>query len=125
MLVVGNGEVERVLSVDGDRLRTTRLGEHDVVSAELALVLDASTWRVDVPGWRFAQAEERGWAEPGFDDSGWRQGSPLHPLSHPRYDGGGWSRWRFSFPAEVAATRLTLVLGGLDDEDWLAYRVLV
>lgn len=123
-LRIGTGPLSRLLESAGDRLRTTRLAGHAVESRELALVLDAASWRHDVPGWRFRKGGGD-FAAPDVDDSGWLAVSHLHPLYDVRYDGRAWFRHAFSVPEAQRGAPLLAVLGGLDDEDWLGYRVFL
>jgi hypothetical protein len=130
---IGSDGVTRVLETDDGRPRTTELRFGDVVpvvdARELTLVLDGADWRHDIPGWRFTRAgadgQGRGFHAPAFDDTGWLGVSHLHPLYDVRYDGRAWFRHAFVVPESEHGRELSLVLGGLDDEDWLGYRVFL
>jgi hypothetical protein len=129
---VGGGPLRRVLDI-GNAVRTTRFVLHgeelEVESHELMLVLDAARWRHDVAGWRFTRSGRdgaaRGFHRADLDDSAWTATSHLHPLYGVRYDGCAWFRHRFALPESEQGQTITLVLGGLDDEDWLRYRVFL
>ncbi len=67
--------------------------------------------------WRFAVdmeriGEDEGWAEPGFDDSGWTAVTVPHTWGvtqdYAEYDGMAWYRRNFTLPAEAQAAHLRL-----------------
>lgn len=60
-----------------------------------------------------------------YDDSAWQTVPHLHPIYDVRYDGHACFRTRFTLPESERGRPVTLVLGGLDDEDWQAYRLFV
>jgi hypothetical protein len=115
----------RTLAVEDGRLRTIELAGVPVQSEELALVLDAARFRHDVVGWRFSRERAEGFAGDDFDDSRWQLVPHLHPIYHLRYEGSGFFRHHFSLPTNERGSEATIVLGGLDDEDWQSYRVFL
>ena len=74
--------------------------------------------------WKFKpditrEAEAKGWAAPGFDDSAWRELSVYNfyeRQGYDRYDGAFCYRVRFNAPAFPAGKRVMLRIGSLDDE---------
>src|SRR4051812_43238335 len=124
--VVRAGALTREVTVEDGRLRTTGLAGVPVESAgEVALVLDAARYRQDVEGWRFARGRHDGFERDDFDDAAWQTVPHLHPIYDVRYEGHACFRTRFALPGGERRQSVTLVLGGLDDEDWSGYAVLV
>lgn len=128
------GTVTRHLKVDGDMLTTCALATPDrravaVESTELSLILDASIHRYDFSSWRWTRYGAEGVADglhlPDYDDSSWARVPVLHPIYDMRYSGHAWFREEFSLPREHAEESVTIMLGGMDDEDWDAYRVFL
>lgn len=106
------------------------------------LILDAASWRIDIPGWRFHAGSgtalppdeemgfRRGFHCPDIDETGWGHAAALNHFpvggvgySAVVYPGYGWYRARLALPAAAAGESVSLVLGGWDNQDWLHYRV--
>jgi Arc/MetJ-type ribon-helix-helix transcriptional regulator len=74
--------------------------------------------------WKFKpdlerEAVERGWCDPEFDDSDWREMSVYNFLErqgYSRYDGAYVYRVRFDAPEFPAGKRIMMRVGSLDDE---------
>jgi hypothetical protein len=67
---------------------------------------------------------DKGWFQPRFDDSTWRpiQVPGAFDQLRPKlanYDGYFWYRLHFQLPANMPLGKLTLALGGIDDESWI------
>lgn len=120
--------VERIVEVREGRVATRRLGlvggaGIEVEGRELALVLDATTWRHDIPTWRWRSGGviPSTWRGPAFDDRGWRVVPHLHPLITARSAGSSRFRAWLTLPAAVEGEPITVLVGGLDAEDWSRY----
>lgn len=120
--------VERIVEVREGRVATRRLGlvggaGVDVEGRELALVIDAATWRHDVPTWRWRSGGTipATWRSPAFDDSAWRVVPHLHPIITARSQGPSRFRAWLTLPVEAQGEPITVLLGGLDAEDWSQY----
>ena len=66
----------------------------------------------------------RGWWRPAFGDSGWRPIDVPGQFDRQRknlkgFDGLFWYRKRFSTPANIGTSPLTLHIGPVDDESWV------
>jgi cephalosporin-C deacetylase-like acetyl esterase len=78
-------------------------------------------------GWRFTTGDDVAWAQPEFDDAGWKPievGKPWEKAGYEDYDGYGWYRLRVRLPKAESERayfkqyqRLTLLLGAVDDVD--------
>ncbi|MFJ9889418.1 family 78 glycoside hydrolase catalytic domain [Streptomyces sp. NPDC091287] len=106
--------------------RATNRGEASVNPAGLLVRLlvqtgDGEHELVTGPGWRCADAEQPGWQQPGFDDSGWAEGKVLAP-----YGEGPWGNGvqvaadelpapllRREFAVEKPVARARLYISGL------------
>ena len=70
--------------------------------------------------WKFKTGDDKAWAESSCDDSHWQDMKvPLmwDAQGYKEYDGFGWYRVKFRVPAELAGSRLILLLGRIDDID--------
>ena len=78
-------------------------------------------------GWRFTTGDDAAWAQPEFDDSGWKSieiGRPWEKAGYKDYDGYGWYRLHVTVPKAEGKSayfkyyqRLTLSLGVVDNVD--------
>lgn len=78
-------------------------------------------------GWRFTTGDDAAWAQPEFDDSGWKSieiGRPWEKAGYKDYDGFGWYRLRVTVPKAEGKSayfkyyqRLNLSLGAVDNVD--------
>jgi hypothetical protein len=131
---VGSPAAARLLEIGAAGIRTVAIevtdGRHVATGGdELALVLDTARWRRDIESWRHRTSDADGTLE-GFhhhdiDDASWVEVPHLHPDYHPSFRGHAWFRTRVEIPEEFRGEPITLGLGGMDDEDWLAYRVFL
>jgi cephalosporin-C deacetylase len=75
--------------------------------------------------WKFMTGDDPVWAEPGFDDSGWktiRAGTDWENQGYGAYDGFAWYRQTVTIPASLRKDAeenggLVLYLGRIDDSD--------
>lgn len=120
--------VERTVEVRDGRARTVRIGlvgspGLTVDGRELTLVLDAATWRHDIPTWRWRSGGPAapGWQAPDFDDGAWRIVPHLQPVITARAAGPSRFRAWVTVPPAVEGEPVSVVLGGLDGQDWTRY----
>ena len=62
------------------------------------------------------------WFAPELDDNSWLRipvGVPWEQTEVGQYDGFGWYRAKFSLPAELNGTALTLLFGAVDEQAWV------
>lgn len=108
------------MTSNGRALRTVEWEE-----PELVVLLDRSSWRLDVNYWRWIRADDESsdsdWTAPDFDDSRWSPTPHLHAVHDVSFEGFGRFRYRGFVPNYVSGEDLTLSFGGLDDEDWRRY----
>ncbi|MBX2989661.1 MAG: beta galactosidase jelly roll domain-containing protein [Bacteroidetes bacterium] len=70
--------------------------------------------------WRFLTGDDMSWKNLNVNDSNWPKISVpgyWEPQGHADYDGYAWYRTRFRVPTGMAAKRLILLLGMIDDFD--------
>ncbi|MFN8619256.1 MAG: hypothetical protein U0869_00740 [Chloroflexota bacterium] len=122
------GDVERTVVVRDGRAATAAIGVRGrsvavADATELSVVLDAATWRHDIPTWRWlaTATPPEGWTDPGFDVAGWRTVPHLHPVITARAATPSFFRARVPLPASVRDLPVTFLLGGLDGQDWSRY----
>ncbi|HWE64173.1 MAG TPA: hypothetical protein VHB98_20880 [Chloroflexota bacterium] len=111
-------------------------------TGDCALRFSAACHRIDLAPWAFrlgsAEAtdfrEDEGYAlrlfAPEVDTGEWLtvpllNEFPIGAVGYTTviYPGFAWYRQEFTLPREASGKPLTLLLGGCDDQDWLAYRV--
>lgn len=109
-------------------------------AADCALRFSAASRRIDIASWAFrlgsAEAadfrDDEGYAlrlfAPDVDTSEWLtvpllNEFPIGAVGYTTvvYPGYGWYRQAFTLPPDADGQPLTLLLGGCDDQDWLAY----
>ncbi len=93
-------------------------------------MLDSARWRHDLESWRHRtsgpEGESEGFASEDHDDADWPVVPHLHADYHPSYRGYAWFRGQCRAARRASAGEVvTIGLGGMDDEDWLAYRVFL
>lgn len=79
--------------------------------------------------WKFATGDNPEWAQPGFDDSTWKQiesGTPWEKQGYDAYNGFAWYRYSIVIPSKLKKEAakfggLVLKLGKIDDcdETWV------
>jgi sialate O-acetylesterase len=70
--------------------------------------------------WKLIMQDERKFAEPDWDDSGWQEVAVpcfWDSYGYKNYDGIGWYRTEFRLPQNLADEKLILFLGRIDDVD--------
>ncbi|MDZ7374464.1 MAG: glycoside hydrolase, partial [candidate division KSB1 bacterium] len=76
---------------------------------------------IDLSGtWRFRPGDDTCWARPGLDDTRWdeiRVPSYWEKEGYPDLDGYAWYRKTVVIPKDLAASKLILVLGYVNDAD--------
>ncbi|MDB5076523.1 MAG: Alpha-L-rhamnosidase domain protein [Chloroflexi bacterium] len=131
---VGNAWLEREITIaNGDIHSTTlQLEPRTALSSsahELVLVLDTARWRHDIPQWRWTKCgptgEADGYFRLDFDDTTWAVVPHLLPIFDAAYDGWAWFRQEFVLPREQRGQPISIVVGGMDDEDWTQYRLFL
>jgi hypothetical protein len=128
---VGSPDLARVLEIGANGIRTVAIelaGGRQVATGgqELELLLDTARWRHDLASWRhLLGGDATGFERDDFDDSGWIEVPHLHPDYHPSFTGVARFRARVAIPAEHRGEPVSIGLGGMDDEDWLHYRVFL
>jgi hypothetical protein len=131
---ISAASVSRVIRLEGGTPRTIEvtptLGQGIAVEGqELSIVLDSATWRHDIPMWRWIEEPDEQvpvtWADPGFDDSDWRLAPHLHPVITARAAAPSWFRARVTLPIAVKGSSVSIVLGGLDGQDWSEYSTYI
>ncbi len=94
-----------------------------IVSGKIGLFIAENTMNLVVAFpdlWKFNAGDSRGWSDPSFDDSRWKE--LIVPAlwdfqGYRDYDGFGWYRVTFDLPASMPAGDLVLMLGRIDDID--------
>jgi len=150
-LALGNDAVEGVLDLSG---RSSHLSEMTNKLTgrrftfgggdDCSLRLSTATERIEIPEWAFrlgsvdpvGPRDEEGYQQglyaDGIDMGDWLRVSALneYPVgavgyTTAVYPGYAWYRHQFELPAGARAQPISLLLGGCDDQDWLAYWVYV
>lgn len=79
---------------------------------------------IALSNWKFKTGDNLRWAEPAFDDAGWKAieaGSHWEEQGYAGYNGYAWYRIKFSLPSalkqKIRTGRLCISLGRIDDHD--------
>ena len=76
---------------------------------------------VDIAGtWKLKVGDDDDWAKPSFDDSRWKEvrvPADWETQGHKDYDGVGWYRIEFTYPAAYRGQDMVLLVGRIDDVD--------
>ena len=94
-----------------------------ITSGDVGIYYSPYQMEVSMPlagPWKLKMDDNRSYAEPDWDDSGWLKvavPSLWDSYGYKDYDGIGWYRTEFLLPQDLAEEKLVLFLGRIDDVD--------
>lgn len=118
---------EKYLNIDKDNVVAVRVydselsggileGDLGIFTVEGGMMLD-----LDLAGeWKFKTGDDKKWIDPKFDDEKWNSipvPTNWETQGYENYDGFAWYRSKFTVDSQLAADKLVLVLGKIDDID--------
>jgi len=100
-------------------------GEGGIKSGKVGLYYDYDANYIDFPiggKWKFKTGRNKDWARQKYPDESWDEinvPATWESQGYSNYDGYAWYRKSFDFPPEVDKKDLYLVLGKIDDYDYV------